>query len=141
MALADDDVRYTFERELPLRLPTGAPVRLQAQQLTVAAEVELLATLALAEWQRLQAAGACGLQGCPAELGFEPGLRVRLRLRLQAAQAGRFDTADALLQALLGEPEGPLRDAACWQALEAVQRLDVPGVPGGWTEIGWQRAA
>jgi hypothetical protein len=139
MALADDDVRFRFERELVFRTLRGEPLHLQARQLQVAAQVTLQADASLADWQRLLAAGCFQLDDVAQPPGLAPDRPVRLLLQLRSRVAADFDNADVLLAALLGEDDPQLRQTEAWTAIEATQRLQVPGVEGGWAEIGWRR--
>jgi hypothetical protein len=139
MGLADDDVRYGFDRTLPLRLPSGETVPVRGQRLTVTAAVVLEAEVAYDDWTRLLASGACALEGVESPPGFDPGRPVHLVMLLQPDAAAPFNEADALAQSLLGDEASPLRASQAWVADEATQRFEVPGVDDGWTEIGWRR--
>ena len=136
MALADDDVRFTFEHPTTFRTLGTGEVEVRVLGLAVSATVHLDGEVDLAGWERLFDAGCFHLDDQPAPLGFEPDRPVHLVLRLRSRVAAAFDDADALLESFLSDDGSPLRHTEAWIAVEATQRFDVPDVDGGWTEIG-----
>lgn len=137
----DETVRFTFEHPIAFTTLDADQVEVQATELVVDTEVvdpevELVGTVPLAAWELLFATGAFHLDDEPAPAGFEPQLPVLLRLQLRPAFARRYASPEELLRELLGEEDGPLRGTEAWYALEATQRLAVPGQAEGWVDIG-----
>lgn len=134
--MTDDDVRFSFDHPITFRTPDGGEAELHATSMLLDDEVRLTATVALADWERLFAAGAFHLDGEPAPVGFEEGRTVRLELRLRAKFAALVEDPEALLHDLLTDDTYPLRQSEAWEATEAMQRLPIPGMDDAWTEIG-----
>lgn len=138
---ATDTARFDLEHPIVLRTLTGEPIDLVVTTLELTDRVALTGTLRVAAFERLFALGACHLDDEPAPAGFEPDLPVRLRLQLRRPVAARFPQPGALLQALLDDADGVLRQTEAWVALEAMQRQQVPGIDTGWVEVGIRTAA
>lgn len=132
----DEFVRFSFDHPILFRTPDGGEAVLQATSMLWDDAVLLTATVALADWERLFAAGAFHLEGEPAPVGFEEGRPVRLELRLRERFAALVEDPEALLRDLLSDETYPLRQSEAWEATEAMQRLPVPGMDDAWTEIG-----
>lgn len=133
---ADDDVRFDLDHEVAFRLLDGTSVPVRVTTVRVGHDVEVTGSVTLAVWERLFAAGAFHLDDEPPASGFETGRPVALRLRLRRPLAARLPDPDDLLRALVGDAPSAVQATEAWHALEAVQRLDVPGAPGEWVEIG-----
>jgi hypothetical protein len=141
MALADDDVRFTLDRLVAFRSLAIGEIEVRVLGLAVSAAVLLDGEVDLTGWQRLFDAGCFHLDDEPPPVGFEADRPVHLVLRLRSRVAAAFGDADQLLESLLSDRASPLRHTEAWKAVEATQRFDVPGVEGGWTEIGLRTGA
>lgn len=138
---SDEMVRFTFEHTIAFTTLEGDRVEIDATALVVDdegldTEVELVGSVSLQTWEWLFATGSFHLDEEPAPAGFEPHLPVLLRLRLRTAIASRYAEPEDLLRSLLGDEAQVLRATEAWYALEATQRLPVPGQAEGWVDIG-----
>lgn len=133
----DETVRFAFEHPVAFTTLDDRTVEVDVTELVAdGAAVVLTGTVPLSSWEELFEAGVFHLDDEPAPAGFEPELPVRLRLRLRRQVITRFAGPEELLHALIGGEDRALLSTEAWFALEAMQRLSVPGQAEGWVDIG-----
>ena len=139
--IADDtEERYDFDDPPPLALDTteGPPMMLAVSRIDITSNVILRAAVDTAAFAKIHDRGLFHLEGEPMPHGWDPEDEVELTLRLDADVCAAFDDGEILVRTLFGPDPTPLRNDSSWYLLEAVQSIDVPGLPDATTEIGLQ---
>jgi hypothetical protein len=139
--IADDtEERYDFDDPPPLALDTtdGPPMMLAVSRIDITSNVVLRAVVDTAAFATIHDRGLFHLEGESMPHGWEDDLDVELTLRLDDTVASSFDDGETLVRATFAPDPTPLRSAESWYLLEAVQSIDVPGLPDATTEIGLQ---
>ena len=136
----DSEERYDFDEPPPLALDTsdGAQMTVAVGRIDITSNVILRATVETTVFAKIHDRGLFHLEGEPMPHGWDPEDEVELTLRLDAGVCAAFDDGETLVRALFGPDSTPLRNDSSWYLLEAVQSLEVPGVPDATTEIGLQ---
>jgi hypothetical protein len=136
----DTEERYDFDEPPPLALdtPAGAPITLAVSRIDITSNVILRAAVGTAAFSKIHDHGLFHLEGEPMPNGWDPDDEVELTLRLDADACIAFDDGETLVRALFGPDSTPLRNDSSWYLLEAVQSIEVPGLPDATTEIGLQ---
>lgn len=139
--IADDtEERYDFDESPPLDFDTsdGPPMTLAVGRIDITSSVILRAAVDTTAFATIHDDGLFHLEGEPMPHGWDPDDEVELTLRLDADACAAFDDGETLVRALFGPDSTPLRNDSSWYLLEAVQSIEVPGLPDVTTEIGLQ---
>ena len=136
----DTEERYDFDDPPPLALDTsdGPQMTVAVGRIDITSNVILRAAVDTTTFATIHDDGLFHLEGEPMPHGWEDDVHVDLTLRLDADVCAAFDDGETLVRALFGPDSTPLRNDSSWYLLEAVQSIDVPGLPDATTEIGLQ---